>query len=285
MSTSLRTSAAAALLLFVGLGSGVSSAQSLSRKDVSVSPNQVDSPKRISTQQSMVDARLTSDQAEEGKIKDLYQEVVRIHLRGDYGEAANEYRSVVIPMAEKTPSAATRRKFLFLGYRGLGNCYLGMSRFSEAEETFQKLFEYLPVRPDMQDSDYAINFESIAMARMGEQRWEAAEESLGKAVAIFDQQIARVVTAGADSAQDEHANQLRISQDIALNLFAVVYFRERRYTESLEALERAYQQGITFRAPSEVVNQIVNDGRAVSMAAGDADAVAIWTQRISGAQN
>jgi tetratricopeptide (TPR) repeat protein len=285
MSTSLRTSAAAIFLLFVGLGSGVSLAQSLNRTDLSVSPDPVDFRKRVSAQQSMVDARLTSDQAEEGKIKDVYQEVVRIHLRGDYGEAANEYRSLVIPMAEKTPSAATRRKFLFLGYRGLGNCYLGLSRFTEAEETFQKLFEYLPVRPDMQDSDYAINFESIAMARMGEQRWEAAEESLGKAVAIFDQQIARVVTAGADSAQDEHANQLRMSQDIALNLFAVVYFRERRYTESLEALERAYQQGITFRAPSEVVNQIVNDGRAVSMAAGDADAVAIWTQRTSGTQN
>jgi tetratricopeptide (TPR) repeat protein len=192
---------------------------------------------------------------------------------------------VVIPMAEKTQSPATRRKFLFLGYRGLGNCYLGMSRFTEAEETFQKLFEYLPMRPGMQDSDYAINFESIAMARMGEQRWEAAEESLGKAVAIFDQQIVRAVAAGADSAQDEHANQLRMSQDIALNLFAVVYFREQRYTESLEALERAYQQGITFRAPSEVVSQIVNDGRAVSMAAGDPDAVAVWSQRTSEAQN
>src|SRR5690349_1121699 len=186
MSTSLRTSAAAILLLFVGPGSGISLAQSLS-KDLSVSPNQVDSRKRVSAQESIVDARLTSDQVEEGKIKDVYQEVVRIHLRGDYGEAANGYRSQVIPMAEKTLSAATRRKFLFLGYRGLGNCYLGMSRFTEAEETFQRLFEYLPVRADMQDSDYAINFESIAMARMGEQRWEAAEEPLGKAVAIFDQ--------------------------------------------------------------------------------------------------
>jgi tetratricopeptide (TPR) repeat protein len=285
MSTSLKTSAAATFLLLVGLGSGVSLAQNVSRKDLSGSPNQINSGKRVSAQQSMVDARLTSDQMEEGKIKEVYQEVVRIHLRGDYGEAANEYRSVVIPMAEKTQSPATRRKFLFLGYRGLGNCYLGMSRFTEAEETFQKLFEYLPMRPGMQDSDYAINFESIAMARMGEQRWEAAEESLGKAVAIFDQQIVRAVAAGADSAQDEHANQLRMSQDIALNLFAVVYFREQRYTESLEALERAYQQGITFRAPSEVVSQIVNDGRAVSMAAGDPDAVAVWSQRTSEAQN
>src|SRR5713101_491876 len=140
MSTSLRTSAAATFLLLVGLGSGVSLAQNVSRKDLSVSPNQLNSGKRVSAQQSMVDARLTSDQMEEGKLKDVYQEVVRIHLHGDYGEAANEYRSVVIPMAEKTPSAATRREFLFLGYRGLGNCYLGMSRFTEAEETFQKLF-------------------------------------------------------------------------------------------------------------------------------------------------
>jgi len=122
------------------------------------------------------------------------------------------------------------------------------------------------------------------MARMGEQRWEAAEESLGKAVAIFDQQIGRVVASDSDSTQGEQANKLRMSQDIALNLFAVVYFREQRYTESLEVLERAYQQGIAFRAPSEVVEQIVNDGRAVAMAAGDADAIAIWSRRASEAQ-
>ena len=233
----------------------------------------------------MVDARLSSDQMEEGKIKDVYQEVVKIHLRGDYGQAADGYRSLIIPMVERIQSAVTRRKFLFLSYRGLGNCYLGMSRFAEAEETFQKLFEYLPAQPGIQDSDSAINFESIAMARMGEQRWEAAEESLGKAVAIFDQQIGRVVASDSDSTQDEQANKLRMSQDIALNLFAVVYFREQRYAESLEVLERAYQQGIAFRAPSEVVEQIVNDGRAVSMAAGDADTIAIWSHRASEGQN
>lgn len=298
MSTSLRASAAVFLVL-LGLSSGVSRAQNLGRKDLPISSDQPvslhqsDSGKRvspqpsmpISAQNSMVDARLTSDQMEEGKINDVYQRVVKIHLRGAYGEAADEYRSLVIPMAEKTQSPVTRRKFLFLGYRGLGNCYLGLSRFTDAEETFQKLFEYLPARPGVEDSDYAINFESIAMARMGEQRWEAAEESLGKAVAIFDQQIGRAVASGPNSRQEEQANKLRMSQDMALNLFAVVYFREQRYAESLEVLERAYQQGISFRAPSEVVEQIVNDGRAVSMAAGDADAVAIWSQRALQTQN
>ena len=71
-----------------------------------------------------------------------------------------------------------------------------------------------------------------------------------------------------------------MSQDMALNLFAVVYFREQRYVEALGILERAYRQGITFRAPSDVVEQIVDDGRAVSLAAGDPDAIAIWYKRV-----
>ena len=145
---------------------------------------------------------------------------------------------------------------------------------------FQKLFEYLPIWPGMENSDYAINFESIAMARMGQQRWKAAEESLEKAVTIFDDQIGLAITSGPDSAQNERANKLRMSQDMALNLFAVVYFREQRYAEALGILERAYRQGIAFRAPSDVVEQIVDDGRAVSIAAGDFEAIAIWSKRV-----
>jgi len=279
MSTSLRSSAAT-FLVVLGLGSGVSLARALKSNELPVSPSQIDSRKRVSAQQSIVDARLTADQIEEGEINEVYQGIVKIHLQGDYRGAADKYRLLVIPMAERTQSGVTRRKFLFLSYRGLGNCYLAMSRFAEAEEMFQKLFEYLPIWPGMENSDYAINFESIAMARMGQQRWKAAEESLEKAVTIFDDQIGLAITSGPDSAQNERANKLRMSQDMALNLFAVVYFREQRYAEALGILERAYRQGIAFRAPSDVVEQIVDDGRAVSIAAGDFEAIAIWSKRV-----
>jgi tetratricopeptide (TPR) repeat protein len=278
LSDSLRIPATV-FLAVLGLGSGVSHAQAPKYNGLPVSPKQIDSRTRVSPQ-SIVEARLISDEIEEGKINDVYQEVVKTHLQGDYRGAADKYRSLVIPMAERTPSDTARKKFLFLSYRGLGNCYLAMSRFTEAEDMFQKLFEYLPVRPGVEDSDYPINFESIAMARMGQQRWKAAEESLQKAVSIFDDQIGQAVTSGSGFMQSEHANMLRMSQDMALNLFAVVYFRERRYTEALEILERAYTQGVTFRAPSEVVEQIADDGRAVSIAAGDADALAIWSKRL-----
>lgn len=280
LSTSLRSSAAAFLLVF-GVSNGVSLAQNLKNNDLSVSENHTETSQPISAPQSIPGARLSSYELEEGKINDLYQQVVRIHMQGDYVAAAEKYRSLVIPMAERTQSDVVRRKFLFLGYRGLGNCYLAMSRFTEAEETFQRVFEYLPVSGGREDSDYAINFESIAMARMGQQRWESAEQSLQKAVSIFDDQIGHAATSTPDSVQNEHANKLRVSEDMALNLVAVVYFREQRYTEALEILDRAYNQGVRFRAPADIVEQIANDGRAVSTAAGDVDAIALWSKRVA----
>jgi tetratricopeptide (TPR) repeat protein len=278
LSTSLRSSAAAFLLVF-GVSSGVSLAQNLRNNALPLSPNHTETSQPVSAAQSIPGARLSSYELEEGKINDLYQQVVRIHLQGDYATAAEKYRSLVIPMAERTQSDTIRKKFLFLSYRGLGNCYLAMTRFTEAEETFQKLFEYLPVSDAGEDSDYAINFESIAMARMGQQHWKSAEESLQKAVSIFDDEIAHADTATPDS--DKRANKLRVSEDMALNLVAVVYYREQRYDEALEMLERAYNQGLAFRAPTDIVEQIANDGRAVSTAAGDVDAIALWSKRVA----
>lgn len=269
-----------------GVSSGVSLAQNLRNNALPISENHTETSQPVSAPQSIPGARLSSYELEEGKINDAYQQVVGIHMQGDYETAAEKYRSLVIPMAERTQSDAIRKKFLFLSYRGLGNCYLAMTRFTEAEETFQKLFEYLPV-PDAgvsdarEDSDYAINFESIAMARMGQQHWKSAEESLQKAISIFDDEIAHADTATPGSLQNKRANKLRVSEDMALNLVAVVFYREERYDEALEMLDRAYNQGVTFRAPADIVEQIANDGRAVSTATGDSDAIALWSKRVA----
>ena len=99
MSGSLRIPATA-FLAVLGLGSGVSHAQALKYNEPSVSPKQIDSRTRVSASQSIVEARLASDEIEEGKINDVYQEVVKTHLQGDYRGAADKYRSLVIPMAE-----------------------------------------------------------------------------------------------------------------------------------------------------------------------------------------
>lgn len=284
MPASLKTSAAT-LVILCGLGSGVLLAQSVTSNPIPLSSNRIDSGRATAARQSFVDGRLVSDPIDERRINDVYQEVVKLHLQGDYREAADMYQSVVIPMAEKTPSETIRNKFLFLGYRGLGNCYLAMSRFAEAEHTFQKLFEYLPVWPGFDDSGYPLNFESIGMARMGELRWKPAEESLQKAVTIFDDQIGRAEHSNSASPLDEHANKLRLSEDMALNLFAVVYFREQRYPEALAVLDRAYRQATKFGAPGDVVGQIIDDARAVSDAAGDPEAAALWSSRASQSPN
>jgi tetratricopeptide (TPR) repeat protein len=194
-------------------------------------------------------------------------------------EAAEKYRSVVIPLAEAAKFDIPRNKFLYLSYRGIGDCDVSAHRFVEAEAMFQKLFEYIPTWPGVDDSDYPINYRSIGLARMGQQDWKGAEEPLQKAVSILDQQIENAIHSDSDFMRTEQANNLRMSQDGALNLLAVVYFRENRSADALPLLERAYDQAIKYHAHTTIVKQIVQSGVGISTAIGDGAGLATWSQR------
>lgn len=114
---------------------------------------------------------------------------------------------------------------------------------------------------------------------MGQQRWKDAEEPLQKAVSIFDEQISRAAKSGLEFERNEVVNDYRMSQDQALDLLAVVYAREQRYSEALALLERAYNQTVTFHAPASIVKQVVDNGRAISIGTGNDAAAATWSQR------
>jgi tetratricopeptide (TPR) repeat protein len=210
--------------------------------------------------------------------------VYNIERSHDCEKAIEKYQNAVIPMADGSKFPVPRNKFLFLAYRGIGDCYLSQERYAEAEKIFQKLLEYAPVWPGTDDSAYAINYRSIGIARMHQQHWKDAEESLQKSVSLFDEQIVRAVKSDSDFMRNEHASNLRMSQDLSLNLLAVVYFREQRSDEALRLLERAYEQATTFHAPANVVRQIVETGKGISQSTGDDDAIAAWSRR-STAQN
>jgi len=258
------------------LGSAVSIAQTAQKNQ---EPNKRNPQGRVNTQQSVVvEAHLTPEESEEGKINDLYQPIYAMQQHDCQG-AVEKYRTVVIPAAEQAKFEVPKTKFLFLAYRGIGDCDLASGHFAEAEVIFQKLFEYLPVWPSTDDSDYPINYRSIGLARMGQQRWKDAEEPLDKAVSIFDDQIGRAAKSDQDVVGNQMANAYRMSQDQALNLLAVVYAREQRYPEALALLERAYNQAIKFQAPASVLKQIVDNGRAISTGIGSDDASAKWSQR------
>src|SRR5690348_232569 len=118
MSTSLKTSAAA-FLIAIGFGGAALFAQSAKFDEVSVSKARMDTAKPVSAGQSVLNTSLALDELEERKINDVYEQIVKIHLQGDYPAAANMYETLVIPMAERTRSDLAKNKFLFLGYRGL----------------------------------------------------------------------------------------------------------------------------------------------------------------------
>lgn len=232
-----------------------------------------------SQQSVVVTAKLTPEEVEEGKINDTYQNVYKLEEQHNCAAAIDQYRAVVIPVAEQAKFDVPRNKFLFLAYRGIGDCDLSSGRFAEAEQAFEKLLEYAPIWPGVDDSAYAINYRSIGVARMGQQNWKGAEDTLLKAITILDQQIEHAVHSDSDFMRTEHANNLRMSQDVAMNLLGVVYFREQRTADALAILDKAYNQAETYHAPQTIVSRVVQSGVQISTAAGDSSATALWSQR------
>ena len=133
--------------------------------------------------------------------------------------------------------------------------------------------------PGETDSDFPLNYESIATIQMRREDWKSAEENLRLAVSEFDKSIAHFKKSDDYSENDIVANDERRSECITISLLAVVYFRERRFPESLELLDRAYNQAVKFQAPKNDVSQIVDLGIRFSRDAGDILASAVWLKR------
>lgn len=89
---------------------------------------------RVTTQQSVVvEAQLTPEEKEEGELNDVYQPIYKLEEQHNCEEAVDKYQTVVIPMAEKATFNVPKNKFLFLEYRGIGDCDLVAKNFTEVE--------------------------------------------------------------------------------------------------------------------------------------------------------
>src|SRR5258705_7986602 len=270
------------IVLFLS-GGAVSTAQPPQKDQQALSSQSKNSDphaKGRSHQSIVVDAASTPEEIEDGRINQIFQPVYEIQLQHECDSAIEKYRSIVIPSADKSKYQLSRNKFLFLAYRAIGDCDMELGKFSEAEESYQKAFDYTSVWPGANDPRYAINFESIGIARMGQQRWQEAEESLQKAVSLFDQQIRLTPSSDAQFVRGEHVDYLRQTEDVAFNFLGVVYFREHRSDDALALLEKAYDQATTSHAPETVVKQIAENGKAISTDVGNDAAITAWSHRL-----
>jgi tetratricopeptide (TPR) repeat protein len=235
---------------------------------------------RVTSQQSItVEARLTPEEKEDGDLNDAYQPVYSIQQKHDCKGAIEKYRTVVIPSAERAKFEVPKNKYLYLAYRGVGDCDMDLKNFAEAEAIYQKLFDFIPIWPGTDDSDYPITFRSLGYSRMAQERWADAEEPLRRSVAIFDDMIAGAAKSDKDFVRNEMANNYRMSQDSSLYFLAVVYFREKRNAEALASLERAYNQATQFHAPAPTIKKIVDAGVSISVSSLDVGASVTWSKR------
>ena len=243
-------------------------------------PQQAEQQPRIKAHDSVtVTANFTPEEIEEGKLNDIYQAISALQRKGDCEVAIQRFESEVLPAAEKSKFDVPRNKFLFLANRGIANCLLKQQHFQEAEQRFQKIMEYLPVWPGTDDSDYPINLRQIATAQMGQQHWEAAEESLKKSLSVADPQIDKALKSDFEFSRTEHAGFLRGSQARTAAYLAIVYVREGRLADALSTAELAYQRATQPYVPKEFFNEVVKLGSAVAQASNDEHAIRNWSTR------
>lgn len=225
-------------------------------------------------------AKLSPEEVEEGKLNDAYESIAQQQRKGTCSaEIVERYKSEVITLAEKSAFNVPKSKFLFLANRDIGNCYLAQQNFVEAEASFQKILLYAPVWPGIDDSAYPIDFRQIATAQMGQQRWQAAEESLQKSVSLFDPQIDRAMKSDSEFSRTEHAGNLRGSKAMSLAYLGIVYLREGRHVDALKAVDLAFGEANQPNVSPTVVGSVVKIGRSIAQATGDKDAIAKWSQR------
>jgi tetratricopeptide (TPR) repeat protein len=225
-------------------------------------------------------ATLSPEEAEEGKLNDAYQSVAQQQRKGTCTAATIErYRSEVLPLAEKAAYNVPKNKFFFLANRDIGNCYLAQQNFVEAEASFQKILQYAPVWPGNDDSAYPVNLRQIATAQMGQQRWQAAEESLQKSLSLFDLQIDKALQSDSEFFRTEHAGNLRGSKATTLAYLGIVYVREGRTPDALKTVDLAYAEAKKPNVSPSFVSEVVLIGRSIAQVTGDKDAIAKWSQR------
>ena len=229
----------------------------------------------------MVGAHLTPEEVEDGKINDAYQPLYHWKKPGDCPQIERLCKTEIIPMAEHSKFELARNKFLYLANRDVAICESRTGRAKEAEERYQKMFDYIKLWPGTDDSDYPLNYRLIGEARIMQMRWKDAEESLEKSITIFGEQIDRALRSDSEFSRNEHSKNLKMSDAWTRNLLAVAYFRDGRETEAMETLEKAYQEAVESSADAPMIQQIIEAGRVVSDSLGDAAAMEKWKARTS----
>jgi tetratricopeptide (TPR) repeat protein len=244
------------------------------------------SPEKTSTQKRavahdsiVVGAHLTPEEVEDGKINDAYQPLYHLKKPNDCPQIEKLCQSEIIPMAERSKFELTRNKFLYLANRDVAICESQTGRPKEAEERYQKMFDYIRVWPGTDDSDYPLNYRLIGEVRIMQMRWKDAEESLEKSITIFGEQIDRALHSDSEFSRNGHSKNLKMSDAWARNLLALAYFRDGREAEAMQTLETAYQEAIESSASAEMIQEIIEAGRVVSDSLGDAAAMEKWKAR------
>jgi tetratricopeptide (TPR) repeat protein len=245
--------------------------------------------KRVTqTDSIIVGAHLTPEEKEDGKINEAYQPLHHFQKPGDCAAITELCETKVIPMAKASKFELTRNKFLFLANREVAVCEMQAGKYQEAEQRFDRLFEYIPFWPGENDSAFPMNYMAIGTARIHQGRWNEAEAALQKSVKLFTEQIQRAQKDSdldSEFTKDEPIRNLKRSDATARYLLAEALLLSGRHSQAMDMLERAYQEELESGIEKRTFENIIQAGQVTAAILRDDVAIARWAGRGGSAES
>jgi tetratricopeptide (TPR) repeat protein len=238
-----------------------------------------DTPRVTATDSIVVGAHLTLEEIEDGKINDVYQPLYHWKQSTDCANIVELCETKIIPMAENSKFEETKNKFLFLANRDVAGCEMKAGQYEEAERLYQKLLDLSSKWPSKSDSAYPQIYSSIGSARIMQGHWKDAEAALEESIRIFDEQIEKALHSDSEFLRNEQSEHLKRSEAHSRNILSSAYFWDGRRKEAMEMLEMAYQEALQSNATTEMIRQIIENGRTAARLMGDAAAQEKWEAR------
>jgi tetratricopeptide (TPR) repeat protein len=136
-----------------------------------------------------------------------------------------------------------------------------MKRFPEAENIFGRRADVLREWSGEFDNSFPHNYVETAAVHMIQQDWPASEKSCLQGMSAYDKAIEHFKGSG----DTERLNRARRAKALDMYYLGLVYYRERKYVESLETLDQAFATASELEARRESLVQIATSARNIAI--------------------
>jgi tetratricopeptide (TPR) repeat protein len=235
-------------------------------------------PPRVSPS---VSANIPKQELEkESQVKSLLGLGTTDYKGGMYEKAVGELQQALDLSSTLNGADQENARFLYTteALEYLGNSYLELKRYQDAETTYQRWITFAE-QAEPFESSTATAFVLLASVHGNRSEWDKAMQDLAQGIALLDRCIDHFKKSDEYDSQDVVANDVRRQKAKLLAYLGNLYANRGETGQALSSYQAALEICQKFRASKAVRAQVVGNALQVAMATGQSDQAALWQSR------